>query len=77
MTTKDFFLTLLIELIWYALTCKMTQLHGLNIRQHGKYLKTNVGATKNYKIILASHRISTAQSIQDFEPYLILIMSKI
>lgn len=66
MTTKDFFLTFLIKLIWYALTCKMTQLHSPNIRQHGKYVKTNVGASENYKIVLAIHRISTAQSVQDF-----------
>lgn len=67
-----FFLTPLIDLIWYALTCKMTELHGPHIRQHGKYLKTKI-----FKIILASHRIATAQSIQDFEPYLILITNKI
>lgn len=62
--------------MWYALTCKMTQLHSPNIRQHRKYVKTNVGASENYKIDLAIHRISTAQAIQDFQPYFILITSK-
>lgn len=47
---KGFFLILLIVLIWYALTCQMTPLHCPNARQHGKYVKTHVGATENYKL---------------------------
>lgn len=43
----------------------MTQLRSLSTRQDGRYLKTNVGAGENYKIVRPIHRISTAQSIQD------------
>lgn len=41
------FLNLIIVPISYALTCKMTQAHSPNRRQHGKYVKTNVGAREN------------------------------